>query len=88
MEDHKDRDSIMCQWAEAIEISLYKEGGSNTVAVSENIQKRLTTLKTNPRKFQTYHDIRRVYFYYAAIDEVKTAAFIGAILAVLVLFLF
>ena len=89
-EDHKDRDSIMrVNGREAIEISLYKEGGSNTVAVSENIQKRLDdTQKQIPGSFKLTTIYDGSIFISAAIDEVKTAAFIGAILAVLVLFLF
>ncbi|MEE2736403.1 MAG: efflux RND transporter permease subunit [Pseudomonadota bacterium] len=89
-ENHKDRDSIMrVNGREAIEISLYKEGGSNTVAVSENIQKRLDDVqKQIPGSFKLITIYDQSIFISAAINEVKTAAFIGAILAVLVLFLF
>ena len=89
-EDQKDRDSIMrVNGREAIEISLYKEGDSNTVAVAENIHERLDDIeKQLPESFNLVTIYDQSTFISAAIDEVKTAAVIGSTLAVLVLFLF
>ncbi|HAK52786.1 MAG TPA: acriflavin resistance protein [Gammaproteobacteria bacterium] len=89
-EGHKERDSIMrVNGREAIEISMYKEGDSNTVAVAESIRERLEEINEQlPPSFELVTIYDQSTFISAAINEVKTAAILGAILAVLVLFLF
>lgn len=89
-EDHKERDSIMrVNGREAIELSLYKEGDANTVAVAENVRTRLEeTKELMPPNFELVIIYDQSEFISAAINEVKTAAILGAALAILVLFLF
>ncbi len=90
VEGQKERDSIMrVNGREAIEISLYKEGDANTVAVAENIRQRLAEVREQtPPNFELVTIYDQATFISAAIDEVKNAAIFGAILAVIVLFLF
>jgi len=90
LEGQKERDSIMrVNGREAIEISLYKEGDANTVAVAANIRERLAEIgELMPPTFQLVSIYDQSTFISAAIDEVQGAAVFGAILAVIVLFLF
>jgi len=90
VEGQKERDSVMrVNGKEAIEISLYKEGDANTVAVAEDIRRALTDLG---EEISADYEITTIYdqstFISAAIREVQVAAVQGAFLAVLVLFLF
>ena len=89
-EGHKERDSIMrVNGREAIEISMYKEGDSNTVAVAESIRERLAEIDEQLlRTFELVTIYDQSTFITAAIDELKAAAVLGAILAILGLFLF
>ena len=89
-EGHKERDSIMrVNGREAIEISLYKEGDANTVSVAENVRTTLAELvEQMPPTFKLVTIYDQSIFISAAINEVKTAAVLGAVLAVMVLFLF
>lgn len=87
---HKERDSIMrVNGREAIELSLYKEGDANTVAVAEDIRVALGRIEDQlPPNFELITIYDQSTFISAAISEVQTAAMQGAVLAVLVLFLF
>jgi len=89
-EGQKERDSIMrVNGREAIEISIYKEGDGNTVSVAENIRQRLTEIQeVLPPNFELVTIYDQSTFISAAINEVRTAALMGAVLAILVLFLF
>lgn len=74
---------------EAIELAIYKEGDANTVSVAEAVNKKLTAMaKILPEKLtlDVIHD--QSEFIISAVDEVKTAAMIGGVLAMLVLYLF
>ena len=87
---HKDREAITrVDGREAIELAVYKEGDANTVALAIDVLKRVETLgKSLPEGTE----IRPVYdqskFISAAISEVKSAALIGGLLAILVLYAF
>ena len=89
-EGHKERDSIMrVNGSEAIELSLYKVGDANTVKVAENVRERLAEIReVLPSGFELVTIYDQATFISAAIEEVRFAAILGAILAVLVLFLF
>lgn len=74
---------------ECVEISLYKEGDANTVSVARLIQKNLDEWKdklppgvTLTILFDQSHFIRQ------SINEVRNAALLGGLLAILVLFVF
>src|SRR5512137_334923 len=87
---YKDREAITrVDGREAIELAVYKEGDANTVALAAGVMSRIATLgKSLPEGTE----IRPVYdqskFIAAAIGEVKSAALIGGLLAILVLYAF
>jgi len=86
----KEREAITrVDGREAIELAVYKEGDANTVALAEGVRARIESLgKSLPEGTE----IRTVYdqskFIAAAIGEVKSAALLGGILAILVLYAF
>jgi HAE1 family hydrophobic/amphiphilic exporter-1 len=87
---YKDREAITrVDGREAIELAVYKEGDANTVQLAEGVRKRLETLNES---LPEGTEIRTVYdqskFISAAIGEVKSAALIGGLLAILVLYAF
>jgi HAE1 family hydrophobic/amphiphilic exporter-1 len=72
-----------------VEIAIYKEGDANTVRVAENIKFRLTQLQDDmPSQYQLQLVYSQSKFIVSAIDEVKSAAVTGGLLAMLVLYLF
>jgi len=74
---------------EAIELAIYKEGDANTVVVAQEVSKKLEQLaKTLPEElsFDVIYD--QSEFIVSAVDEVKSAAVVGGILAMIVLYLF
>ena len=89
-EGQKDRDAIMrVNGLQAIEVSLYKEGDGNTVEVATNIRAEIERLTKNLGEGMVLTPIYdQSEFIESAISEVQLAAFQGAGLAVLVLFLF
>ena len=89
-EGHKERDSIMrVNGREAIELSLYKEGDANTVAVAGEVRDAVAKIEDQlPPNFELVTIYDQSTFISAAIREVQTAAIQGAVLAVFVLFLF
>ncbi|MDH3214751.1 MAG: efflux RND transporter permease subunit [Candidatus Krumholzibacteria bacterium] len=74
---------------ECIEIALYKEGDANTVTVAKKIRERLEewTDKLPPSHSLTVL-FDQSHFIQQALNEVRNAAIIGGILAVIVLFAF
>jgi len=87
---YKDREAITrVDGREAIELAVYKEGDANTVALAEGVRKRIETLS---KSLPEGTEIRPVYdqskFISAAISEVKSAALLGGVLAILVLYAF
>jgi HAE1 family hydrophobic/amphiphilic exporter-1 len=86
----KDREAITrVDGREAIELAVYKEGDANTVQLAKGVQERLKELE---KGLPDGTEVRTVYdqstFIAAAIGEVKEAALIGGLLAVLVLYAF
>ncbi len=74
---------------EAIELAIYKEGDANTVTVAKAVNAKLAELeKTLPEQltFTVIYD--QSEFIINAVDEVKSAAIIGGLLAMLILYLF
>jgi HAE1 family hydrophobic/amphiphilic exporter-1 len=72
---------------EAVEVSVYKEGDANTVAVARVVKRRVERLQLPPEmKLATVADQSR--FIESAIREVTDAAWQGGLLAVIVLFAF
>ena len=74
---------------EAVEVAIYKEGDANTVEVAGRIQRRLDLLEkqlTGGVKMQVLFDQSR--FIKTSIKEVLSNALLGALLAIIVLYLF
>jgi len=74
---------------EAIELAIYKEGDANTVTVAKAVNDKLAELEeTLPEEltFTVIYD--QSEFIVNAVDEVKSAAMLGGLLAMLVLYLF
>jgi len=87
---YKDREAITrVDGKEAIELAVYKEGDANTVQLADGVRKRVEEIQKGLPEGTT---IRTVYdqstFIAAAIGEVKSAALIGGLLAILVLYAF
>jgi HAE1 family hydrophobic/amphiphilic exporter-1 len=74
---------------EAIELAIYKEGDANTVTVAKAVNDKLAELEeTLPEEltFTVIYD--QSEFIVNAVDEVKSAAILGGLLAMLILYLF
>ncbi len=89
-DSYKERTSVTrFDGLEGVEIAIYKEGDANTVEVAQNVQRRLDQIKG---EFPDNYKMQLVYdqstFIANAISEVKNAAIIGGVLAMLILYLF
>ncbi len=84
----KDREVVArVDGREAVEISVYKEGDANTVAVARAVKHRVERLQLPaPMKLVTVADQSR--FIQNAVNDVTSSAWQGGLLAVLVLFAF
>lgn len=87
---YKDRDVITrFNGTEGVEVAIYKEGDANSVDVAAQVASRIAeiqdALPPNYALTQTYD---QSIFIKQAIDNVKSAAVAGGILAMLVLYLF
>jgi len=87
---HKDREAITrVNGRESVELAIYKEGDANTVQLAAGVRERLEALSKNlpaGSELEVVYDQSR--FISSAIGEVRQAAVIGGILAILVLYLF
>jgi len=74
---------------EAIELAIYKEGDANTVSVANLVNEKLIAIKKSlPEQLKLDVIYDQSEFIIDAVDEVKSAAIIGGILAMLILYLF
>ena len=90
---HKDRDLITrINGREAVEIAVYKEGGTNTVAVSDAVHESLAGLETRLKKLDPRLSLVTVTdqagYIRQSVKEVLRTALYGGLLAIFVLFLF
>lgn len=87
---HKERDSItQVNGAEAIEVSIYKEGDANVVKVASLVMNQLDTVnQILPSGLVLEPIYNQATFIDSAVSEVKSAAIIGGLLAMLILYLF
>ena len=83
-----DRQSITyVNGKEAIEVAIYKEGDANTVQVAQTLLSQLPQLeKALPAGYKLTLVYDQSEFIKQAIDDVKSAAVVGGLLAMLVLF--
>jgi HAE1 family hydrophobic/amphiphilic exporter-1 len=87
---YKERDAITrVNGRESVELAIYKEGDANTVQLADGVRTRLAELEKN---LPQGSELKIVYdqskFISSAISEVREAAIIGGLLAILVLYLF
>ena len=87
---YKDREAITrVDGRESVELAVYKEGDANTVRLAAGTRTRVEELG---KSLPAGSELRLVYdqsrFISSAIGEVRDAAIIGGILAILVLYLF
>jgi len=85
---YKDREAITrVKGRESVELAVYKEGDANTVQVAERIGRRIEQLRESlPEELElvVIHDQSR--FISSAVDDVRRAALLGGLIAVLVLY--
>ncbi len=88
----KDRETITrLNGTESVELAVYKEGDANAVTVSRGVLARLDSMKKSsvfPKDVNHEIVFNQARFIEAAIDDVLQSAWIGGLLAVIVLFLF
>jgi len=87
---YKDREAITrVNGRESVELAVYKEGDANTVQLAAGIRARIAELG---KSLLAGTELKQVYdqskFISSAIGEVRDAALLGGILAILVLYLF
>ena len=87
---YKDREAITrVNGRESVELAIYKEGDANTVQLASGIRTRIEELG---KALPPGSEVKLVYdqskFISSAIGEVREAALIGGLLAILVLYLF
>ncbi|MDJ0917763.1 MAG: efflux RND transporter permease subunit [Woeseiaceae bacterium] len=85
---YKEREAITrVNGRESVELAVYKEGDANTVQVANRIERRLNSLKESLPDTIT---LEKVYdqsrFISSAVANVKNAAILGGIIAIVVLF--
>jgi HAE1 family hydrophobic/amphiphilic exporter-1 len=90
---HKEREVITrIDGQEAVEIAIYKEGGTNTVTVVDRVTNQLDSvrerLKTTGRQLDLTVITDQARYIRQSVDDVLQSALYGGILAVLVLSLF
>ena len=85
---YKDREAITrVNGRESVELAIYKEGDANTVQVAKRVEARLDELrKTLPPGLELVQIYDQSRFIAAAIQQVTSAALIGGILAIMVLY--
>jgi HAE1 family hydrophobic/amphiphilic exporter-1 len=75
---------------ESVEIAIFKEGDANTVTTAARLRERITAWQQG--KLPPGHELTVLFdqstFIKQAVDEVRDAALVGGLLAVVVLFLF
>ncbi|GMR23677.1 MAG: efflux RND transporter permease subunit [Acidobacteriota bacterium] len=90
---HKEREVISrIDGREAVEIAIYKEGGTNTVTVAQSVQERVATLEERLERLGEGLELQLITdqsrYIRQSVSEVLSTAFIGGSLAILVLMLF
>jgi HAE1 family hydrophobic/amphiphilic exporter-1 len=87
---HQDRDVIARnRGEEVIEIALHREGSTNTLAVAEAIRAEIAAIRSEMAPDLTLTVLTDQSIYISeAIDQVWSAAAVGGVLAIIVLFFF
>jgi HAE1 family hydrophobic/amphiphilic exporter-1 len=90
---HKERELITrIDGKESVEVAVYKEGGTNTVTVSNAVKGSLTDLESRLKKIDSSLEMTLVTdqarYIRQSVSELLRTALYGGVLAILVLFLF
>lgn len=85
---YKEREAITrVNGRESVELAIYKEGDANTVQVANRVERRLESIRESlPDNLELIKIYDQSKFISAAIQQVTSAAMIGGILAIIVLF--
>ncbi len=87
---HKEREAITrINGRESVELAIYKEGDANTVQVANRVQRRLDSESfqdTLPEELEIVKIYDQSKFISAAIQQVTSAAIVGGLLAIMVLY--
>ena len=85
---HKEREAITrVNGRESVELAVYKEGDANTVQVARRIEARLDMIRESlPDDLELVGIYDQSTYIGAAIRQVTSAAFVGGLLAVMVLY--
>ena len=85
---YKEREAITrVRGQESVELAVYKEGDANTVQVAERIERRLEALReTLPDDIELVKIHDQATFISSAVSDVRTAAILGGLIAIFVLY--
>ncbi|HNP34520.1 MAG TPA: efflux RND transporter permease subunit [Woeseiaceae bacterium] len=85
---YKEREAITrVDGREAVELAVYKEGDANTVQVAHRLEQRLARIReTLPERIELEKIYDQSRFISAAVDDVRNAAILGGIIAIIVLY--
>ena len=85
---HKEREAITrVRGRESVELAVYKEGDANTVQVANRIASRLESVNESlPEDIELTTIYDQSKFISASVDDVRNAAILGGIIAIIVLY--
>ncbi|MDH3432711.1 MAG: efflux RND transporter permease subunit, partial [Gammaproteobacteria bacterium] len=85
---YKDREAITrVRGRESVELAVYKEGDANTVQVADRISQRLESVAASlPDSIELVTVYDQSKFISSSVDDVKNAALLGGIIAIIVLY--
>ena len=85
---YKDREAITrVRGRESVELAIYKEGDANTVQVANRLQRRLESVRSSlPEDMELIEIYDQSRFISSAVNDVRSAAILGGIIAIIVLY--
>ena len=85
---YKEREAITrVKGRESVELAVYKEGDENTVQVAKLIGQRVARIRESlPEDIELVEIYDQSTFISSAVNDVRTAAFLGGLIAILVLY--
>jgi len=85
---YKEREAITrVKGRESVELSIYKEGDANTVQVATRLEERLSRVRESlPGDMELVKIYDQSRFISSAVDNVKNAALVGGLFAIVVLY--
>jgi HAE1 family hydrophobic/amphiphilic exporter-1 len=85
---YKERQAITrVRGRESVELAIYKEGDANTVQVADRLERRLESINSSlPDDMEVIKTYDQSQFISASVADVKNAALLGGIIAIIVLY--